>query len=203
MFVDGNRYLYQLGSTTGVRNSGLLEGQTAEGRQKAGYEVGKEDFKGIISQLAKNPKTGKITEKIQIYTHSRGAAFGAGYTEALLEMIKQNASEFADAEHEIDYVLNMAPHQSNDITAPNGVDSYSIDHTWDMLSGDDMGNNTGFKTNTAAGSPVMSHQNKTFVKEVGAFLKSWQGNKGDNKALVDDFVNKMKKTRIEVTVNGQ
>lgn len=97
MFVDGNRYLYQLGSTTGVRNSGLLEGQTAEGRQKAGYEVGKEDFKEILSQLARDPKTGKITEKIQIYTHSRGAAFGAGYTEALLEMIKQNASEFADA----------------------------------------------------------------------------------------------------------
>lgn len=97
----------------------------------------------------------------------------------------------------------MAPHQSNDITAPNGVDSYSIDHTWDMLSGDDKGNNTGFKTNTAAGSPGMSHQNKTFVKEVGAFLKSWQENKGDNKGMVDDFVNKMKKMGIKVTVNGQ
>ena len=169
-------------------------------RSEAGKMAANEDFQKILSQLARDPKTGKITEKIQIYTHSRGAAFGSGYTEALLQMINEHASEFADAEHEIDYVLNLAPHQSDDITAPNGVNSYSIDHTWDMLSGDDMGNNIGFKTNTAAGSPGMSHQNKTFVKEVGTFLKSWQGNKGDNKGLVDDFVNKMKKMGIKVTV---
>ncbi|KIO74466.1 hypothetical protein TH53_26300, partial [Pedobacter lusitanus] len=117
MFVDGNRYLYRFASKKEVRYSGLIEGQTAEGRREAGYEVGKGDFKRILSQLERDPKTGKIVEKIQIYTHSRGAAFGAGYTEALLEMIKQNASEFADAVHEIDYVLNMAPHQSDAIDA--------------------------------------------------------------------------------------
>lgn len=126
-----------------------------------GYAIN--NFKKILSQLERDPKTGKITEKIQIYTHSRGAAFGAGYTEALLEMIKQNSAEFADAVNEIDYVLNMAPHQSDAIDALKGANSFSIDHTWDMLSGDDMGNNVGFKTNTEAWGPKVSHKNKTFT----------------------------------------
>ncbi len=201
MFVDGNRYLYNFAGTKEVRHSGFTEGQTAEGRRNAGYEVGKSDFKKILSQLERDPKTGKITEKIQIYTHSRGAAFGAGYTEALLEMIKQNSDEFADAVNEIDYVLNMAPHQSDAIDSPKGSNSFSIDHTWDMLSGDDMGNNIGFKTNTKSGSPGLSHQNKTFSKEVGAFIKSFQKSKGDNSKLIDDFVKQMRSYGIKVTVN--
>lgn len=114
-YVDGNRYLYRLANDVRVKNSGMIEGQTAEGRREAGYKIGKEDFQNILSQLARDPKSGKITEKIQIYTHSRGAAFGAGYTDALLEMIKQNSSQFADANHVIDYILNMAPHQSDAI----------------------------------------------------------------------------------------
>ena len=67
---------------------------------------------------------------------------------------------FADPNNVIEFVLNMAPHQSDQITAPEGADSYSIDHDWDMLSGNDMGNNTSFKTNTAAGNLGLSHQNK-------------------------------------------
>jgi RHS repeat-associated protein len=200
-YVDGNRYLYSFGNKREVRNSGFTEGQTAEGRRSAGYEIGKADFENILAKLEKDPKTGKITEKIQIYTHSRGAAFGAGYTEALLEMIKQNSSKFADANNVIDYVLNLAPHQSDAIDAPKGVASFSIDHDWDMLSGDDMGNNTGFKTNTASGMLKTSHKNETFTREVGAFIRAFQKSKGDNNRLVNDFVRQMSAYGIKVTVN--
>jgi hypothetical protein len=48
----------------------------------------------------------------------------------LLELIKENANLFADAEHEIDFIYNMAPHQSNYIREPEGVAGYSQDHTW-------------------------------------------------------------------------
>lgn len=42
------------------------------------------DWQSILSKLAKDEKTGKITEKIQIYTHSRGAAFGGAYTSTVI-----------------------------------------------------------------------------------------------------------------------
>ena len=45
-----------------------------------------EDWNTILSKLKRDPKTGKIIEKIQIYTHSRGAAFGQGYTEQLFQL---------------------------------------------------------------------------------------------------------------------
>jgi hypothetical protein len=98
-------------------------------------------------------------------------------------------------------VLNLAPHQSNSIDASDGANSFSIDHTWDMLSGDDMGNSTGFQTNTKSGSLGASHQNKTFTNEVGSFIKAYQGSKGDNNKLIDDFTKRMRAYGITVTVN--
>lgn len=169
MFVDGNRYLYNFAGTGEGRHSGTTERQTAEGRRNAGYEIGKNDFKKILSQLERDPKTGKITEKIQIYTHSRALLLVRDILKLLLEMIKQNSAEFADAVNEIDYVLNMTPRQSGAIDVPKGANSFSIDHTWDMLSGDDMGNNIGFKTNTKSGSSGASHQNKTFTQRLARF----------------------------------
>lgn len=173
----------------------------APSRKAAGEMAARDDWDKILSQLEKDPKTGKITEKIQIYTHSRGSAFGAGYTTALLDMIKSNSSMFEDTNNVIDYVLNMAPHQSNQIAAPDGVDSYSIDHGWDMLSGNDMTNNTSFKTNTGKGMLGVSHQNMSFNREVGNFIKAFRSSNGSNKKLVDDFVKQMQERGIKVTVN--
>ena len=87
------------------------------------------------------------------------------------------------------------------IDAPNGVNSFSIDHNWDMLSGNDMGNNTSFRTSTEAGSPGVSHQNKTFVTEIGTFIKAYQKSKGDNSKLISDSINQMRSFGIKVTVN--
>ncbi|KIO74565.1 hypothetical protein TH53_25750 [Pedobacter lusitanus] len=95
----------------------------------------------------------------------------------------------------------MAPHQSDAIDAPADVKSYSIDHDWDMLSGDDMGNNIGFKTNTKSGSAGLSHKNMTFVNEVRAFISSFQGSNGDNSKLISNFIKQMSAYGINVTVN--
>jgi RHS repeat-associated protein len=196
--VDGNRGRQAINGKYYVTND---RATGATDRFLGGQMEAKKDFSKILSMLERDPKTNKVIEKIQIYTHSRGGAFGAGYTDALLELIKNNADQFANPNNVIDYVLNLAPHQSNSIDASDGANSFSIDHTWDMLSGDDMGNNTGFQTNTKSGSLGASHQNKTFTNEVGSFIKAYQGSKGDNNKLIDDFTKRMRADGITVTVN--
>jgi hypothetical protein len=47
-----------------------------------------QDFYAILFRLARDPKTKRIIEKMEIYTHSRGAAFRAGYVDQLLELIR-------------------------------------------------------------------------------------------------------------------
>lgn len=111
----------------------------SQDRCNGGLLAAEGDFSKIMSMLERDPSTNKIVEKIQIYTHSRGGGFGAGYIDALLKLIKKNARQFTDPNNVIDYVLNLAPHQSNFISAPNGINSFSIDDTWDMLSRNDMG----------------------------------------------------------------
>jgi RHS repeat-associated protein len=167
MFVDGNRGA-MITMPRGKRNVEMHGDQgwprESRTRRTAGQESAKNDFSRILSLLAKDPKSGKITEKIQIYTHSRGAAFGVGYVESLLNLINENAEKFADPKHVIDFVLNMAPHQSNALMSPEGVEGYSIDHEWDMLSGNDMkGLTAAFKTNTADGDLLTSHKNASFT----------------------------------------
>lgn len=169
-------------------------------RRNAGEETAKQNFQNILAQLQRDPKTGKLIEKIQIYTHSRGGAFGAGFADELLNLIRDNANLFADPNHVVDFVLNLAPHQSNSIIAAKGSNSYSIDHDWDMLSGDDMENNIGFQTSTQDGHLGSSHENGTFVREVGAFIKSFQESKGANQKVIDRFVSQMRSMGITVTV---
>lgn len=201
MFVDGDRGMAGTrshGETIGTANS-----ENAASRIKAGRAAGREDFNRILQQLEKDPKTGKITEKIQIYAHSRGAAFGQGYTEALLEMIGKNAGLFEDANNVIDFVYNMAPHQSDQITSPKGVDGYSQDHEGDQFSGNNMKGVVASFTSKERkdNSPTGTHANGSFSRDVGAFRKSFkQSGKIQNK-LIRNFVWDMQtKYGIEVKV---
>lgn len=197
-YVDGNR-----GWNRYNRKSfpSKTLAHSASARVVGGKLAAKEDWKSILSKLERDPDTGKIVEKIQIYTHSRGGAFGVGYTEQLLKLIKENSDLFADASNVIDFVLNLAPHQSNSLDSPDGVDGYSIDRIWDMLSGDDMGGLTvAFKSNAETGKLGNSHKIKSFIKDLSAFTKSFVESKGDNSKLIDGFVDKMKKLGITVTV---
>lgn len=79
--------------------------------------------------------------------------------------------------------------------------SFSIDHTWNMLFGNDMKNNIAFTTNTESGNPGKSHRNATFKTEVGAFIKAYQSSRGNNNNLINDFVKRMKSYGIKVTVS--
>jgi len=74
-FVDGDRFMD--GGTIFLDNYGfakLKDGIIQNGsydsgnmpgeRASAGYAIGKQDFKNILAKLARDPKTGKIIEKI-------------------------------------------------------------------------------------------------------------------------------------------
>lgn len=116
-------------------------------------------------------------------------------------MIKENANLFADAEHEIDFIYNMAPHQSNYIREPEGVAGYSQDHTWDPFSCNDMVGLMAAFTSNEGGYLIGQHENATFVKDMSAFLEAWQANSGGNKNwIINDFVENMKKLGVTVTV---
>lgn len=194
-WVDGNRGRQAIHGKHYVTNDRAFG---AMDRFLGGQMDAKKDFKEILAKLERDPKTNKIIEKIQIYTHSRGAAFGAGYTDALLELIKENRGQFENPDKVIEFVLNLAPHQSDSIEAPVGSNSFSIDHSWDGLSGDDMGNNTAFTTNTGSWSLKKPHKNGSFGKEVGAFLKAFQKSKGDKKQFVRDFASLLKSYGIDL-----
>ncbi|NCI45661.1 DUF6443 domain-containing protein [Sediminibacterium soli] len=213
MFVDGDRFRRHEwpGSNGdydewgGIQNGAYTQGNSAEGRRKAGYQSGKDDFKSILARLARDPKTNKIIEKIEIYTHSRGAAFGAGYTEALMEMIQKNADQFADPQNVIDLVYNMAPNEADrDGTAePGGVNAYSQHHNNDFLSGaGQQGTKANFVSKETAGGLFGPHSTSSFVKDITAFTKAFANstNKKDSKKIIRDFINAMQQYGITVTV---
>ncbi len=203
-FVDGDRYLSQsFSGNWSIKNGGNIWGNSPGWRYEAGKRaMNDSEFKTILSKLARDPKSGKITEKIQIYTHSRGAAFGTGYTERLLELIKENANEFADPNNVVDFVLYLAPHQSNALEAPNNVDSYSIDHNRDKLSGNDMkGLKGAFSSSEKDKGFFGAHSITSFQNDLKGFTSAFLKG-GSSKQIINNFVQEMKKKyNITVTVS--
>jgi RHS repeat-associated protein len=211
-YVDGNRYDARTSNdyAPDIQNGSAFAGNSAMARRDAGYEVGSKDVKDIISKLAKDPKSGKIIEKIEIYTHSRGTAFGAGYAEALMDYISQNKELFADPDYEIDLGFNMAPNEASrtGTNAAKGVDTYSINHGEDPLSspfqsGTIANFHSSERVNAGFGSAIGIgfHATGSFVKDVKEFTKAFTGAKGDSKKLIQNFVSNMKRNYgIEVKV---
>jgi len=197
-FVDGDQFF---GSTVipfepltfEVRDGGFFAGNDPDARAGAGSLVAYQDWNTIKSKLAKDPKTGKIIEKIEIYTHSRGAAFGAGYIETLLKLISTNADEFADPDNEIDLVYNMGDHQSWGITEPGNLNAYSHDHCKDPLSGNKMnGIKAAFTSNETSPGALGAHSTSSFVKDIKAFTKAFATSKGHSRELlIQKFVDSM------------
>jgi len=106
-------------------------------------------------------------------------------------MIQANASEFEDANNVIEFSLNMGQHQSDLITSPID-DSFSMHHDEDWLSGNGMRVIAAAFSSSTGKKALEAHSTGSFAKEVGAFLKSWQSNGGNNQKVINDFVNKMK-----------
>ncbi|NNV53860.1 DUF6443 domain-containing protein [Limnovirga soli] len=215
MFVDGDRYYYEAGpysktygaSEDVIHYGSWITGHSASSRNQAGYIIGKQDFQYILSRLHRDPETNKIIEKIEIYTHSRGAAFGAGYVDALLEMIKQNADQFADADNEIDLVYNAAPNEAgrDGTKEPLGVGlAVSHHHSGDKFSDtDQQGTNANMSSDETAGGPVGRHLIDSFVKDITAFSQAFASsiNKKDTKKILTNFINTMQQQYgITVTV---
>ncbi|WP_449386947.1 DUF6443 domain-containing protein [Chryseobacterium lineare] len=203
-FVDGDRYAQQdFSGNWSIQKGNYFLGNTPENRIQAGrMAMNNTEFQSILSKLAKDPKTGKIIEKIQIYTHSRGAAFGQGYTERLVQMIKENAALFADPDNEVEFSYNMAPHQSGRLKAVDGVDTYTLDHNHDGLSGNDMkGAKGAFSSNERVNGFFGAHDISSFQKDLKAFTSAvLQG--GTNQQIINNFVQEMKKKyNITVTVS--
>jgi RHS repeat-associated protein len=192
-YVDGDR-----GAETWYeRESGTLftwnkKSQLSTGRawnvrdRKAGGRLAADnDFRSIIEKLERDPETGKITEKIQIYTHSRGGAFGEGYTQRLFELIKKNSRLFADANSVIEFSLNLAPHESDNISAVDGVSTVGISHRSDVLSGNDIEGAGNVHSNP--GNLFTSHGNGSFQRELSAFLSAFTSNGEMNSSTIDEF----------------
>lgn len=184
-----------------MRNGSNIGGNTPENRIAAGrIAMNNAEFQNILSKLARDPKTGKIIEKIQIYTHSRGAAFGQGYSERLVRMIKENADLFADPDNVVEFSYNMAPHQSGRLKAIDGIPTYTQDHTEDDLSGNRMkGVKAAFTSDQGKGIKN-AHKIKSFGKDLSTFTTFF--NKGKTiQNIINDFVKTMKaKYNITVTV---
>jgi len=203
--IDGDRWYGRVPFTSGgwdkkVRNGDWTQGNSASDREEAGYRVGQMNIQHILSQLEKDPTSGKYTETIQIYTHSRGAAFGAGYIKAILEYVKKHPEQFANPNKVIDLVYNMAPHQSNFIKEPGNLFAFSQDHKWDGLSGNDMeGLQAAFTSDENSPGAMGSHSTSSFVKDITAFLKAFQSSNGNADDLINKFV-KMMKDQYGVTV---
>ena len=202
-FVDGDRYASQsFFGDWSIKKGSYTAGNTPENRIQAGRMAMTDgEFQNILSKLAKDPKTGKIIEKIQIYTHSRGAAFGQGYTERLVQMIKENANLFADPDNEVEFSYNMAPHQSGKLKAVNGVDTYTLDHNNDGLSGNDMrGAKGAFSSDERVKGFFGAHDITSFQKDLKAFTSSFLKG-GTSQQIINNFVQEMKKKyNITVTV---
>ncbi len=198
-YVDGDKSYYA--SLDRVDEGNFIRGNNPMARRVAGKIQAKGDFQSILSKLARDPESGKIIEKIQIYTHSRGAAFGEGYTQQLLKLISDNAELFDDPNNVVQFVLNLAPHQSGSVDTPEGVDGVSMHHNDDLLSGNKMGNTTATSSDIGDGT-FKAHNVSGFAREVSSFLQSFlNNNQAVNQSTIDDFVKKMQEDYgITVTV---
>jgi hypothetical protein len=169
----------------------------ASKRRYGGRIAADQGFDDILAKLERDPETGGIIEKIQIYTHSRGGAFGEGYTERLLELIQENSHLFDDANNVVEYVLHLAPHQSNSINGNEGVPTFGISHKSDVLSGNDI--EGAGNVHSSVGNAATSHQNKSFNKELNAFLTAVSSSGGANDGAIEKFKNTLNELGIKFT----
>tara|TARA_R110002072_G_scaffold16048_1_gene63484 strand:- start:68190 stop:69182 length:993 start_codon:yes stop_codon:yes gene_type:complete len=161
------------------------QGTWPSSRYGAGMVQACSDADDIWSKMKETMKDGKITEQLQIISHSRGSAFAEGYMESLREQIKMRAAdegiEFAYDEGSIlEYSVNLAPHQSNYIDyQSSGTKNVNISHTGDPLSGNDA---TGDVINVHSivdkdMGPIDQHSVGSFNRELKFVLNVLETNK--------------------------
>ena len=159
------------------------QGRTASARRKAGAAQAKLDAQDVWNQMKENlNEEGQVTEQLQVITHSKGSAYGAGYMEALATEIQTLAKEdgisFAyDEGSIIKYSVNLAPHQSNSINYPNnGTKNVNISHIGDPLSGNDATGNVINVHSIPEQDAFDQHGNATHNTELNFILNILENN---------------------------
>lgn len=150
---------------------------TPSGRAEKGVAKAKSEAFGIFDKLKRDPNSGKIIQKIQMYTHSKGSAFGDGYIDELKRQAqiyhKKHDNIFADINHLIDIVIDLDAHQSPHIhkekdTYPNiavahGNGIADANQTGDVIGFDRLGR-------TEPATLLGGHGNDSFTSELDIIL---------------------------------
>ena len=161
-YVDGDRGLF----VPQRINNGQLQGE--------------DDASSIYQRLKESSVNGEITEQLQIFSHSRGSAFAVGYMRGLSSEIKKLAKHdglsFQYGENNIiQYSVNLAPHQSNEIYygyGQAGITNINVSHYGDLLSGNDAkGNVINIHSNIGNLLKFDQHGNNTYNKELQIILQ--------------------------------
>ena len=151
-------------------------------RTRLGKSYAKTHASTIYSKLKASAKDGQITEQLQVFTHSRGSAYGEGYMEGLrdeiVKLAKADDLGFAYGEENlIEYSVNLAPHQSNSLNyEESGINNVNVSHHGDILSGNDANGNV---INIHSQTPIPGldqHGNATYNTELNMILGILEGN---------------------------
>jgi hypothetical protein len=179
------------------------KGMWARTRMKAGLIQGTADAASVYARMKESMVDGKITEQLQVFSHSRGGAFANGYMQGLTAEVQKLAAadkiEFAyGADNIVQYSVNLAPHQSNSINYPNtGATNVNISHYGDPLSGNDAtGNVINVHSNTDVPG-LDQHGNATYNKELDFTLQILEGGQGDVKGQLQEKYKEWDKTRYQ------
>lgn len=158
-------------------------------RVKAGVAQGKLDATQVYEKLKETMKDGKITEQLQIISHSRGGAFASGYmqglTEEVIKLAEKDKIDFAyGKENIVEYSVNLAPHQSNYINYDNnGSKNVNVSHAGDPLSGNDATGNVINVQSIQDVDATDNHGNKRFITELNFILDILENNIDKSKLL--------------------
>lgn len=148
-------------------------------RRSAGVQQAKADAQIVWNKMKETMKDGKITEQLQVISHSRGSAYAEGYMAQISTEIAQRAKKegigFAyNTNSIVEYSVNLAPHQSNYISYSNtGTKNVNMSHIGDPFSGNDAkGDVVNVHSIPVEESwPIDQHGNGSFEKELGIVLK--------------------------------
>ncbi|PQL93520.1 SpvB/TcaC N-terminal domain-containing protein [Apibacter adventoris] len=183
MYVDGDRGMLAAKRILNGRNQGIA------------------DAKAVYARMKETMKNGKITEQLQVISHSRGGAFANGYmkglTAEIIKLAEKDKIGFSyGKDNIIEYSVNIAPHQSSSLYYPeSGATNVNISHNGDILSGVGA---TGNVINVASNTDEIGfdqHGNATYNKELGFTLEVLENGKGNVKQQLQEKYKEWDKSR--------
>ncbi len=150
----------------------------------------------LLKRLKKNAE-GKIVQRIKVFTHSRGAAYGNAFVDELLVIFQeQHADKFADPNNIFDSMTHLDPHQSKKMVVQDHTfPSYSASHYGSVL-GDNYakGDIINMETDGWPGDKS-SHPNGTFPEELKDILYQHNTNTIEGNGKYEGFEGLLEKER--------